>query len=123
MRNDKMRCRKIIDDKGNIKVQRYYSPSELLKIRQNICRQEMKMLKEKRKLIQNILYKEQSNEYSKKYHQKPEVKQRMKEYMKKYQKNPEVKQRIKEYLERPEVKKRISEYHKQYYKKKLMNKI
>ena len=127
-----MNRKRIIDEKGNIMVQRYYTPSELSIIRRHIyalqCRKEMELLKEQRKIIKYKLWKEQRkkynneyckrpeikkhmNEYSKEYQRRPEVKQRKKELMKKYYQRPEVKQHIKEYIQRPEVKQRRKEYY------------
>ena len=138
-----MRRRQIVDEKGNIIMQRYYSPAELSEIRQKVCalqcRQEVELLRKHRKEIQYKLWKEYENEYMKEYNQKPEVKQRMKEYynkpeikqrikqrMREYQQRPEVKQRMREYYQeyyqKPEVKQRIKEYQQEYYQKRKKNK-
>ena len=113
-RNEQMRRRQIVDEKGNITMQRYYSPTELSKIRQKVCalqcRQEVELLRKHRKEMQR-------KERIKEYGQKPEVKQRIREYMKEYYQRPEVKQRVREYQQRPEIKQRMKEYQQEYYQR------
>lgn len=73
----------ITDEKGNVKIQRIYSQAELAVIRQKSCalqcRQEVEMLRKRRKENQV----KEVKEYQKEYHSRPEVKEHRKEYNRK----------------------------------------
>ena len=121
-----MKKKIITDEKGNVKIQRIYSQAELAVIRQKACalqcRQEVEMLRKRRKENQVKEVKEYRKEYQKEYHSRPEVKEHQKEYLSR----PEVKEHRKEYqkeyqkeyLSRPEVKEHRKEYNRKRYLKR-----
>ena len=134
-----MKKKIITDEKGNVKIQRIYSQAELAVIRQKACalqcRQEVEMLRKRRKenqvkevkehrkeYLSRPEVKEHRKEYQKEYHSRPEVKEHRKEYQKEYLSRPEVKEHRKEYqkehLSRPEAKEHRKEYNRKRYLKR-----